>query len=118
MPVLWDSFSSSLPPIPEQRENQSSFSWEKSTYKEVASRTASLESSDCESLDSSLSSEAGKLWGGGSALESSIVYEETRRRADECLIYDLMEVYGTPPPQSVHLGGKKHFKIMLEDTQD
>lgn len=67
MPVLWDSFSSSLPPIPEQRENQLSFSWEKSAYKEMASRTASLESSDCESLDSSLSSEGGKSEGRGAA---------------------------------------------------
>ncbi|KAF7247459.1 DNA damage-inducible transcript 4 protein [Varanus komodoensis] len=57
MPVSWDSFSSTLPPIPEQRENPPAFAWEKSAYQEAASRTARLESSDCESLDSSLSSE-------------------------------------------------------------
>ncbi|KAK9406063.1 DNA damage-inducible transcript 4 protein [Crotalus adamanteus] len=57
MSVSWDSFPS-LPPIPEQRENLApAFSWEKSAYEEAASRTARLENSDCESLDSSLSSE-------------------------------------------------------------
>uniref|UniRef100_A0A0B8RUR6 DNA damage-inducible transcript 4 protein n=1 Tax=Philothamnus irregularis TaxID=1899461 RepID=A0A0B8RUR6_9SAUR len=58
MPVSWDGFPS-LPPIPEQRENPApAFAWEKSAYQEAASRTAArLENSDCESLDSSLSSE-------------------------------------------------------------
>ncbi|XP_026537017.1 DNA damage-inducible transcript 4 protein [Notechis scutatus] len=61
MPVSWDGFPS-LPPIPEQRENPAppAFAWEKRAYQEAASgRTARLENSDCESLDSSLSSEGG-----------------------------------------------------------
>ncbi|XP_034994372.1 DNA damage-inducible transcript 4 protein [Zootoca vivipara] len=59
MPVSWDSFSSPLPPIPEQRENPPAFAWEKeSAYQGAAGRSARLQSSDCESLDSSLSSEA------------------------------------------------------------
>ncbi|XP_062989060.1 DNA damage-inducible transcript 4 protein [Elgaria multicarinata webbii] len=57
MPVSWDSFSSSLPPIPEQRENPPAFAWEKCAYQDASSRAARLESSDCESLDSSLCSE-------------------------------------------------------------
>lgn len=63
MPVSWDGFPS-LPPIPEQRENPApAFAWEKSAYQEAASRTARLENSDCESLDSSLSSEGGENGG-------------------------------------------------------
>uniref|UniRef100_A0A452HDL4 DNA damage-inducible transcript 4 protein n=1 Tax=Gopherus agassizii TaxID=38772 RepID=A0A452HDL4_9SAUR len=59
MPGVWDSFSSALPPIPEQRENQPSpiFSRGKSWQQEVPDRCVRAESSDCESLDSSLSCE-------------------------------------------------------------
>lgn len=58
--MSWDGFPS-LPSIPEQRENPApAFAWEKSAYQEAASRTARLENSDCESLDSSLSSEGGE----------------------------------------------------------
>lgn len=59
--MSWDGFPS-LPPIPEQRENPApAFAWEKSAYQEAANRTAArLENSDCESLDSSLSSEGGE----------------------------------------------------------
>ncbi|XP_074855601.1 DNA damage-inducible transcript 4 protein [Carettochelys insculpta] len=57
MPGVWDSFSSSLPSIPEQRENQPSpaLSRGASWQQEVPDRYARAESSDCESLDSSLS---------------------------------------------------------------
>ncbi|XP_067408823.1 DNA damage-inducible transcript 4 protein [Emydura macquarii macquarii] len=57
MPGVWDSFSCSLPAIPEQRENQPSptFSWGKSWQQEGPDRCPRMESSDCESLDSSLS---------------------------------------------------------------
>lgn len=58
MPVLWDSCSPApLSPIPEQREHQP-LAWEEdAACRQAASRAAGLESSDCESLDSSLSSE-------------------------------------------------------------
>ncbi|XP_019394108.1 PREDICTED: DNA damage-inducible transcript 4 protein [Crocodylus porosus] len=61
MPGLRDSFASALPPIPEQRESPPSPPGLRGRGRGrphgAARRCASLEGSDCESLDSSLGSE-------------------------------------------------------------